>query len=184
MDVHADVDFLCDAQELSLVDGSFQAVIAMAVLEHVLDPQRVLAEMRRVLVDGGGVCSTIQFIQQVHEGRHDFTHFTLSGHRRLFHEFRELRSGMVAGPGTALVWSLEHLALSLVGRGALRLPVKAAARTLFFWIKYLDHLVKDRPEAMDAAACTYFLGRVDPAGGTSDREIVNRYRGAGQIEHL
>jgi hypothetical protein len=140
--------------------------------------------MRRVLVEGGAVCSTIPFMQQVHEGRYDFTRFTLSGHRHLFHDFRELASGMVAGPGTALAWSIEHLALSLAGRGALRLPVKAVARLLFFWVKYLDYIVRDRPEAMDAASCTYFIGRLDAAGGMSDREILDRYRGGGDTEHV
>jgi SAM-dependent methyltransferase len=184
VDLAADVDFYCDAHEIPLQDGSVQGVMATAVLEHVLDPQQVVAEIRRVLVAGGIVCSSIPFMQQVHEGRYDFTRFTLSGHRRLFHEFREVASGMVAGPGTALAWSLEHMALSLVGGGALRLPVKAISRWLFFWLKYLDHLVRHRPEAMDAASCTYFVGRVDSAGGTSDREIIEGYRGAGRTEHL
>ena len=184
VDVAADVDFFCDAHDLPIVDRSLQGVVATAVLEHVLDPQRVVAEMRRVLVDGGVVFSEIPFMQQVHEGRYDFTRYSLSGHRRLFHDFREVASGMVGGPGTALVWSLEHLAVSLLGHGPMRKPVKAIARWLFFWIKYFDYLVKDRPEAMDAASCTYFLGRVDPAGGTSDREIIENYRGAGSTEHV
>lgn len=184
VDVGADVDFYCDAHELPLVDRSMQGAVAMAVIEHVLDPSGVVAEMRRTLVEGGVVCSTIPFMQQVHEGRYDFTRFTLSGHRRLFHDFRELGSGMVAGPGTVLAWSLEHIALSLVGRGALRMPVKAIARCLFSWIKFFDYLVRDRPEAMDAASCTYFVGRLDPAGGTSDREIIDGYFGAGRTEHV
>jgi SAM-dependent methyltransferase len=184
VDVTADVDFFCDAHELPLVDRSVHGVVVTAVLEHVLDPQRVVAEIRRVLVDGGLVCSSIPFMQQVHEGRYDFTRFSLSGHRRLFRDFREVASGMVAGPGTALAWSLEHFAVSLLGRGPLRMPVKALARWLFFWIKYFDHLVRDRPEAMDAASSTYFVGRLDPAGGTSDREIIAAYRGAGTTEHV
>jgi SAM-dependent methyltransferase len=184
VDVAADVDFFCDAHDLPLIERSVHGVITTAVLEHVLDPQRVVAEIRRVLADGGVVCSEIPFMQQVHEGRYDFTRFSLSGHRRLFHDFREIASGMVAGPGTALAWSLEHFAVSLLGRGPLRMPVKAASRWVFFWIKYFDYLVRDRPEAMDAASCTWFVGRLDPAGGTSDREIIERYRGAGRTEHV
>jgi len=184
VDVAAEVDFFCDAHDLPLVDRSVHAVVATAVLEHVLDPPHAVREMRRVLVDGGVVYSEIPFIQQVHEGRYDFTRYSLSGHRRLFHDFREIASGMVGGPGTALVWSLENYALSLFGHGALRKPVKALARGLFFWLKYADYVVRDRPEAMDAASCTYFFGRLDPARGTSDREIIEKYRGAGSTEHV
>lgn len=42
-----------DAHTLPLRDGSFDLVYARYVLEHVHDPARVLAEMRRVLRPGG-----------------------------------------------------------------------------------------------------------------------------------
>jgi SAM-dependent methyltransferase len=176
VDPLADVDVLCDASELPLRDESVQGVIATAVLEHVIYPERVAAEIHRVLVAGGVLYSEIPFVQQVHAGAYDFTRYSLSGHRRLFHEFHEVASGVVAGPGTALVWAIEHFASSFWS-GTMSVVTRGLARALFFWLKYFDYVLGDRPGAIDAAACTYFLGTKLP-DGVSDRGIIESYRGA------
>ena len=154
VDVGADVDLFCDGHDLPFVDGVFDAVVTTAVLEHVLYPERVAAEICRVLKVGGLLYSELPFMQQVHEGAYDFTRYTLSGHRRLFNCFSEIESGMVAGPGTALVWAIENFALAFVVRSVLREVTKALVRLFFGWLKYSDHLLVHRPEAMDGASCT------------------------------
>lgn len=47
-----------DADRLPFEDGSFNTVLAMAVLEHVDDPAACLAEARRVLRPGGRLVVT------------------------------------------------------------------------------------------------------------------------------
>lgn len=42
-----------DAHKLEFKDGTFDAVFALEVLEHVFDPQKVLREINRVLKRGG-----------------------------------------------------------------------------------------------------------------------------------
>ena len=174
----ADVDIFCDAHELPFDDGSFDALITTAVLEHVLYPERVALELHRVLKEGGLIYSEIPFIQQVHEGAYDFTRFTLSGHRRLLNHFREIQSGMVAGPATALVWSIEHFVVGFSRHRFVRLLLKTLARYAFFWIKYFDFFLQRRLAALDGASCTYFLGsrstRITP-----DVDIIAGYKGAG-----
>ena len=157
IDIGADVDLFCDGHDLPFVTNSMDAVITTAVLEHVLYPERVVAEIRRVLKQDGLLYSELPFLQQVHEGAYDFTRYTLSGHRRLFNGFTEIESGMVAGPATAFVWSIENLALAFVRRSILRRITKVGIRLVFSWIKWLDYLVVNRPEAMDGASCTYFF---------------------------
>ena len=182
IDVGADVDLFCDGHDLPFADGCVDAVITTAVLEHVLYPGRVAAEIHRVLKTGGLLYSELPFMQQVHEGAYDFTRYTLSGHRRLFNGFTEIETGMVAGPATALVWAIENLALAFVRRPVFRTLTKAGVRLLFSWLKWLDYLLVNRPEAMDGASCTYFLG-AKTTEPVSDLEIINRYVGAKHLRH-
>jgi len=182
IDVRADVDLFCDGHDLPFESSSFDAVITTAVLEHVLYPERVASEITRVLKLGGLIYSELPFMQQVHEGAYDFTRYTLSGHRRLFNSFAEIESGLVAGPGTALVWAIENFVLAFIVRPALRKVIKALIRLGLFWLKYFDYLMANRPEAMDGASCTYFLGRkVDVK--VADSDIITRYVGAKHLSH-
>ena len=184
IDINAEVDVFCDAHDLPFKNKIFHGVITTAVLEHVLYPERVVQEMSRILVDGGIIYSEIPFLQQVHEGPYDFTRYTLSGHRRLLNKFYELDSGIVAGPGTTLVWSIERLILCFsIGRKS-GLFIKAIVRILFFWLKYLDYFIQHSPHAMDGASCTYFLGKKIAGYSVDDQDIVNGYIGAVNLQHV
>lgn len=166
------VQFVADAHQIPLADASVDAVVVQAVLEHVLDPQTVVAEIHRVLGEEGLVYAETPFLQHVHAGPYDFTRFTGSGHRYLFRRFDEIAAGVVAGPGTQLLWSLDH-----VVRGLLRSELAGKlARGVFFPLRYLDRAVPER-YCMDGASGYYFLGRRTERE-LSPREIVSYYRGA------
>jgi SAM-dependent methyltransferase len=172
------VQILCDVHQLPFADGSFDAVVAQAVLEHVLDPPTAAREIHRVLRPPGIVYSEIPFMQQVHEGPFDFTRFTELGQRRLFRMFDELDRGPVAGPGTVLAWSFRYLARSVPRRpGPAVAILDRIAVALTFWVKYADRLVLGHPGARDGASGTYFLGRRREQP-VSDAEIIDSYRGA------
>jgi SAM-dependent methyltransferase len=182
IDSGADVDLFCDGHDLPFVDESFDAVVTTAVLEHVLYPERVAAEIIRVTKKDGLLYSELPFMQQVHEGAYDFTRYTLSGHRRLFNGIAEIESGMVAGPGTALVWAIENFAIAFIVRPVLRKITKVVVRLAFGWIKYFDLLFVRNPAAMDGASCTYLLGsKIE--GHVSDADIIARYVGAQDLKH-
>ncbi len=177
IDPKSDADIFCDAHDLPFADQTFDAVITTAVLEHVFDPGRVATEIARVLKSEGLLYSELPFIQQVHEGAYDFTRYTLSGHRRLLRQFTEIDAGMVAGPATALVWSIENFLLAFFAGKHSRLVVKAVTRTFFFWLKYFDYFLRKRLEALDGASCTFFLGFKSEVP-VEDADIVRRYVGA------
>jgi len=183
IDSRADVDLFCDGHELPFVDESFDAVVTTAVLEHVFYPEHVAAEISRVIKISGLLYSELPFMQQVHEGAYDFTRYTLSGHRRLFNQFAEIDAGMVAGPATAFVWSLENLALAFASQSNLRKLIKIIVRLGFGWLKYLDYLLEHRPAAMDGASCTYFMGTKTNMP-TPDSEIIAGYVGAKTLQHV
>lgn len=169
----ANASIICDGHDLPFMDASIDGIIVQAVLEHVVDPQRCVKEMYRTLKDTGIVYSEIPFMQQVHMGRFDFTRFTHLGHRRLFRHFEEIESGLVAGPGTSLAWCCSYL-LRCFTKSRLLTRLGTA---LFDGCKYIDYLVKDSPVALDAASCTYFLGRKSKEI-ISDRKLIAQYKGA------
>jgi ubiquinone/menaquinone biosynthesis C-methylase UbiE len=168
--------FVADAHQIPLADASVDAVVVQAVLEHVLDPRRVVEEIHRVLRDDGIVYAETPFLQQVHAGPYDFNRYTSSGHRYLFRSFDEIGAGPVAGPGTQVLWSVDHLVRAVI-RSEL---AGKLARVPFFWLRYLDRLVPTR-FAMDDATAYYFLGRRSSRELTP-RDIANYYRGAQRSE--
>jgi SAM-dependent methyltransferase len=170
------VQLISDAHDLPFAAGTFDAVIVQAVLEHVLDPVRCVAEIHRVLRRDGLVYADTPFMVQVHGRQFDFTRYTRLGHRRLFRRFAELESGISGGPAMALGWSLRYFCLSFCRGPAARAVVSALCRLAFGWLKYLDVFLQDLPAACDAAAAFYFLGRKLPQA-ISDRELIRDYRG-------
>jgi ubiquinone/menaquinone biosynthesis C-methylase UbiE len=168
------VQFVADAHQIPLADESVDAVLVQAVLEHVLDPSGVVEEIHRVLRRDGLVYAETPFMQQVHGGAYDFTRYTRSGHRYLLRAFEEIDAGPVAGPGTQMLWSVDH-----VVRGLLRSELAGKlARAVFFWLRYVDRLVPSA-FAIDNATAYYFLGRRSERELTPG-EIVRYYRGAQQ----
>lgn len=166
------VQFVADAHDIPLVDGSVDAVVVQAVLEHVLRPERVVAEIHRVLRVDGFVYAETPFLQQVHGGAHDFTRYTASGHRWLFRAFEQIEAGVVAGPGTQLLWSVDHLVRGLTRS---ELAGKAARGALFF-LRSLDRFIPD-DYGLDGASCLFFLGRRTDRE-LSPAELVASYPGA------
>ena len=167
----------CDAHDLPFKDGVVDAVVVQAVLEHVADPVRCVEEIHRVLGPNGMVYSEIPFMQQVHQHGYDFTRFSHMGHRRLFRRFAEMESGAVAGPGTALAWSWRYF---LASWARSRLAAK-----ILFWVgrvtgmlvEQTDYFFRQRPGALDAASCIFFLG-TKAERMVSDGDLVAAYRGA------
>ena len=168
----SEVQFIADGHRIPLADASCDGVVIQAVLEHVLEPQLVVAEIHRVLKPRGLVYAETPFMQQVHEGAFDFTRFTESGHRYLFARFDLIDLGVTAGAGSQLLWSLDYFVRGLFrSRGAGK-----ATKLLFFWLRYLDPLIP-RAYSIDAASGVFFLGRrAERAIGP--KEAVAHYQGA------
>jgi SAM-dependent methyltransferase len=181
--VETDVSFglrtklICDAHDLPFEDHSFDGVVAQAVLQCVVDPSRCVREMERVLKPHGLVYVESSFMQQVVQGRYDFTRFTHLGLRRLLRNFEELASGPATGPGMALAWSCRFFLLSFARGLWARRAACAFARLTLFWLKYFDATLARKPGIYDAAAGFFFMGRKS-GKILSDRELVALYRGA------
>lgn len=180
--IHTDVAFgerveaIVDSHDLPFADGSFDLVIAVAVLEHVADPQRCVAEAHRVLAPDGFVYAATPFLQPVHMGAHDFTRFTPLGHRRLFHCFDTVSWGLAMGPGTTFAYSLSALLESMSRRRQFRRVAKLLGLLAAVPLRKLDRLLSRTPSSWDAAAATYYFGsrRQTPL---PERDIIKQYVG-------
>ncbi|MEW4568169.1 methyltransferase domain-containing protein [Tautonia sp. JC769] len=77
-------DILCIGQDLPFRDDSFDAVLSIAVLEHVDDPFLCAQEIMRVLKPGGKLYCSIPFLQAEHGYPSHYFNCTRFGMRRLF----------------------------------------------------------------------------------------------------
>jgi SAM-dependent methyltransferase len=69
-------DILASLEALPVPDESFGAVVCTEVLEHISEPEMVLAELWRVLEPGGRLCLTTPFAWPLHEEPFDFYRYT------------------------------------------------------------------------------------------------------------
>ncbi|MGH7118939.1 MAG: class I SAM-dependent methyltransferase [Acetobacteraceae bacterium] len=166
---------IVDAHDLPFTAGSFDLVVAVAVLEHVADPQRCVAEMRRILVDDGIVFAVTPFLQPVHMGAHDFTRFTPMGHRRLFRDFDTIDEGVAMGAGSMLAFAISGFLVSLSRRRLYRNAAGLAGRLLTVPLRKLDRWLSPVVSRDNAAGC-YFIGR-RRATPIPDRVLIDQYKG-------
>ena len=97
-------DVVGDAQQLPFADGAFDGIICQAVLEHVARPQKVIAEMYRVLRCGGILYIEVPFLQGYHPSPRDFFRYTLEGLEELLPDFTKVESGVCVGPASTVCW--------------------------------------------------------------------------------
>jgi len=169
-------DVICDAHDIPFDDEVFDCVILQAVLEHVVDPIRCVAEAYRILKPSGLVYAETPFIQQVHMKQYDFTRFTHLGHRRLFNHFEEVDSGPCSGPGMALAWSYSHFLKSFASSKTMYLALTYIAHMTSFFLKYFDYFLIDSPGSYDAASGIYFMG-TKSNNIIADKDIITQFKG-------
>jgi SAM-dependent methyltransferase len=170
-------NIIIDAHQIPFQDNCFDLVIAQAVLEHVLDPFLCVSEINRILKPGGLVYAETPFMQQVHGGKFDFHRFTALGHRRLFRHFKEEKSGLVAGAGSMMAWSLLYFITSFSPNKKTDKALSYLGSFASFWLKYFDYLLNQNIGSFDAACGLFFLGKKEPNYLLTDQELIASYRG-------
>jgi SAM-dependent methyltransferase len=79
-------DVLGVGESLPFKDDSMDAVISVAVLEHVRDPFKCAREISRVLKPGGRLYCAVPFLQPYHGYPHHYFNATAQGISRLFED--------------------------------------------------------------------------------------------------
>jgi SAM-dependent methyltransferase len=102
----ANIDFVSPLHEIPAADGFFNTIICNAVLEHVANPEEVMAEFRRVTARGGTLYLTIPFLQPEHRDPTDFQRYTIDGISLLCerHGFRIETAEGIHSVFTTLAW--------------------------------------------------------------------------------
>ncbi|MBU74888.1 MAG: hypothetical protein CMM73_04185 [Rhodospirillaceae bacterium] len=174
VDVYAtqSVDVICDAHYIPYGDSVFDGVWIQAVLEHVLEPNKVVGEIHRVLKDGGVVYAETPFMQQVHEGAYDFTRYTVLGHRYLFRDFEALDFGGNKGANVSLAWSLKYFAWAITRSHIVARIVGIIAG---FLLKPFGYLLS-KESLFDSSSGVFFLGKKSNLR-LAHKDIIKLYRG-------
>jgi len=167
---------ISDAHDIPFEDEVFDCVIVQVVLEHVLDPHRCVSEIHRVLKSTGIVYAETPFIQQVHMRQYDFTRYTHLGHRRLFRNFEEIKSGATGGPGMALAWSYTWFLRSFATSALMVYLLTFFAYITSFFLKYFDYILIEKPGSYDAASQFFFIGKKSNTA-LPDKELLKQFRG-------
>jgi len=92
-DHSAVIDRHDDIHALDFPDEHFESIVCWSVLEHVPDPERAIAEMRRVLKPGGQIWVQLPFLFPYHADPHDYWRVTPAGLRRWMRDFQEVACG-------------------------------------------------------------------------------------------
>jgi SAM-dependent methyltransferase len=125
--------FLCDLTAIPKADGFYDAILCNAVLEHVPDPEKVMAEFHRLLVPGGALVLSVPFLQPFHPTPFDFRRYTRTGLEQLGDRsgFRVVEMRAVHSLAQTLGWLLwAHLVerRSRLGQLLCWLPIFLASR--------------------------------------------------------
>lgn len=77
-------EVVADAHDLPFKNLSFDGVLAIELLEHLIDPRSAVEEIKRVLRGGGTCVLSTRFCYPIHGAPHDYFRFSEFGLRRLF----------------------------------------------------------------------------------------------------
>jgi len=100
---YKNIDLKCKLSEIPVKSNSYDNVLCTQTLEHVNNPDDVLAELNRVLKKGGKLYLSVPFLQSEHQLPHDYFRYTKNGLRYLFEKNNFSVDSIDSGGGHILV---------------------------------------------------------------------------------
>lgn len=155
------VDMVADATSLPIKSSSVDAVISVAVLEHVERPDLVIDEAYRTLKTNGSIFCYVPFIVGYHAAPNDYYRWTKNGLKQSFSKFKSVKIFIGAGPTSGMLWIVqEWLALVL----SFGIPVIHDVLFIFFMalfspLKLLDIFLWKLPNAEKISSCFFVTGK-------------------------
>lgn len=182
------VDVIADAQNLPFRSETFDFVCCSSALEHLLCPEKVVAEIHRALRPGGRIFVEIPFVYPFHgddaTGEADYRRMTAAGLRHILRDFAEIETGQSVGPaGVLSLLAAEFVALFFASRShtVVYYSVRNLVGWLFVPLRLLDPWLIRRPKGDRRDR-----GHVDPsvpAGHAAAGAVAADARGFGDGPH-
>ena len=175
--------FVSDIQQIPLASQSVDVVLTEGVLEHVINPQKAVSEIYRVLNQDGLVLSTTPFMLGVHMEVADYTRFSKLGLVKLFERFTPIECGVIDGVFVACAYQLSYLFMAIASTIApnsekAMFIAKYLGNYFIFWLKFFDGWARRNPTSEDGAASLYYIGKKSVTN-FSDVEVNSLFTGRG-----
>lgn len=153
---YSNVHIVADLQELPFEDNTIDTILSVAVLEHVLNPEKHVSEFLRTLKPGGKVIAFVPFLQPFHASPYDYQRYTDVGLRQLFSDFSNVTVCVSAGPTSALLWTLQEWLAIVFSFGSMKLyQILIPIMWILSPLKILDLILSRHPAARISASGFY-----------------------------
>ncbi len=156
------ISLVADAHQLPFFAASFDAVVCTAVLEHVWNPDQVVAEIYRILKKNGKVYLELPFIYAYHPASStemDYIRYTEPGIKRLFNKFTAVKLDVGGGPAVGLISIIRKYLAELLNCWHSFNAPRELTDNLLGWLLlplvWLDPLVHRKK---DLASVFYYIG--------------------------
>jgi SAM-dependent methyltransferase len=148
------VDLVCDISNIPFQDDSVDVIVSIAVLEHVPDPAKVVAEFYRVLKPGGKIFCYFPFIAGFHASPYDYLRRTYEGMKVLFKDYQIDSLQVAGGPTSGMLWIVQEWLAMVFSFGSARLHqlFHLFFMLVTFPVKYLDVLFIRYPAAKNISS--------------------------------
>lgn len=156
---YAEVDVVASAYEMPFQINSADGMICEYLLEHVPEPERVVAEMFRILKPGGEAYIAIPFVYPFHASPNDFYRWSPEGLKKLCRQFSIVKHGPRSGPTSALAAQCATwLAIVLsFGNESLYQILAPILQVAFFPLKFLDLIIGQWPTSVHGTASCWII---------------------------
>lgn len=147
------VNVVCDITKVPFKDNTVDQIINIAVLEHVPNPQAVIAEIHRILKPGGKLLCEIPFMQGFHASPYDFQRYTYEGMKVQFKDFKNVKIHSISPTG-GMLWQFQEWFVMLFSFGIKPLHnfLLIIVMCLTFPIKFLDIILQYHPLSKNIAS--------------------------------
>ena len=145
------VDIVGDITTLDMLENSVDAIVNIAMLEHVPNPADFVKKFHYVLKKGGKAFIFIPFMQGYHASPDDYQRYTFEGIKNLCSEF-SIEKLIVGGPTSGLLWVLQEWLSLFFSFGSVRLyKIIFPLFYILSPLKVIDAILSKHPYAKNIA---------------------------------